>query len=502
MSRRHVIAPGCVLTITALTLTLAVAPAAATRPAAQTSGTPAAGSVRKPPPGMVQALQRDLRLNRVQAETRLLNEARLTPIEASLRRRIGDRFAGAWFAGNLAQVLVVATTDPADPSLITALDARPLVVGRSLLDLEAVKAKVDAALAHDRAARVRYIDVRTNKVVILSAKAAETIAILNAADVDPAAVQVVTSDEQPRPLYDLIAGDRYYVGATTRCSAGFSVTKGAQNGFVSAGHCGKPGSATVGFNRRPQGIVKDSAFPGDDFSWVAVNNDWTPQPLVGNGTGGTMSVSGRRSAVEGSSVCRFGSISGWHCGTIQQRDTSVTYPQGVVDHLTRTTVCAEPGDSGGPFISIEQAQGITSGGSGNCTSGGFTYFQPISEILTAYGLTLTTVKIAALGPGSCTSYPRLSTGTLNSRQSVYWPHDHGFVTTATGTYSACLPNNPGRDYDLYLEKWNGKAWSTVAASESPSSYEQIDYFGTPGRYRYRVYAESGSGPYALGHDEP
>ena len=37
-----------------------------------------------------------------------------------------------------------------------------------------------------------------------------------------------------------------------------------------------------------------------------------------------------------------------------------------------------------------QAQGVTSGGSGNCTVGGTTYFQPVNEILSAYGLSLVT----------------------------------------------------------------------------------------------------------------
>lgn len=45
-------------------------------------------------------------------------------------------------------------------------------------------------------------------------------------------------------------------------------------------------------------------------------------------------------------------------------------------------MCAEPGDSG------DQAQGVTSGGSGNRRSGGTTYHQPINEILRTYGLTL------------------------------------------------------------------------------------------------------------------
>ena len=133
---------------------------------------PAAEFVRKPPPGMVQALQRDLLLTRVQAETRLLNEARLTPIEASLRRRIGDHFAGAWFVGDIAQILVVATVDPDDASLIASLGARPLVVSRSLADLESDQDEGRrGAGPRPRRHGVRYIDVRTNKVVTLSKRA-------------------------------------------------------------------------------------------------------------------------------------------------------------------------------------------------------------------------------------------------------------------------------------------------------------------------------------------
>ena len=66
------------------------------------------------------------------------------------------------------------------------------------------------------------------------------------------------------------------------------------------------------------------------------------------------------------------------------------YAEGTVTGLTRTNVCAEPGDSGGSFISGNQAQGMTSGGSGNCTFGGTTYFQPVNEVLSAYNLRLIT----------------------------------------------------------------------------------------------------------------
>jgi len=62
------------------------------------------------------------------------------------------------------------------------------------------------------------------------------------------------------------------------------------------------------------------------------------------------------------------------------------YSQGTVTGMIRTNVCAEPGDSGGSLVAGNGAQGVTSGGSGNCTVGGTTYFQPVNEILDTYGL--------------------------------------------------------------------------------------------------------------------
>jgi streptogrisin C len=101
-------------------------------------------------------------------------------------------------------------------------------------------------------------------------------------------------------------------------------------------------------------------------------------------------------AAVGSSVCRSGSTTGWHCGTIQATNQTVNYGGGdIVRGLTRTNVCAEPGDSGGAYVSPNgatrvQAQGFTSGGSGNCTSGGTTFFQPVNEALSRYGVSLVT----------------------------------------------------------------------------------------------------------------
>ncbi|MFI6512775.1 S1 family peptidase [Streptosporangium sp. NPDC050855] len=508
MSRRNIVLAGRALLVGVLTT--------AALPAIAQGATSASASYAqfalKPPPGMLQALQRDLFLSREEAQTRLLNEARLVPVEANLRRTLGKRFAGSWFAGEIAQNLVVATTAPADVPLIVAQGARAEVVTRSLADLKEIKAHVDVALPNiqqnplssaPQPGSVRYIDTKINKVVVLSTTVNATTASLFDAGVDPVGIRVIASTEKPRPLGDLTGGDPYYIGASNRCSIGFAVTRGTEKGFVSAGHCGKIGNTTTGFNRSPQGIFQASVFPVSDYTFVLTNPKWSTTPSVKNGTGGVVSISGSRPAIEGASVCRSGSTTGWRCGTIQQLDTSVTYPQGTVYELVRTNVCAEPGDSGGSFISLNQAQGVTSGGSGDCSSGGTTYFQPVNEILAAYGLTLATDGTTTPPTtGTCTGYPQKTNGALVVDESVYQPRTLFYRTTAAGIHSGCLDSNDGGDFDLHLEKRSGTKWLTVVSADGPNPDETISYQGAPGFYRYRVTAASGAGTYVLGYKAP
>lgn len=107
-------------------------------------------------------------------------------------------------------------------------------------------------------------------------------------------------------------------------------------------------------------------------------------------TGTVVAVHGAVPAAVGFPVCLLGQASGWHCGTITATDQTVQYDQGLVSGLTATSVCSDAGDSGGAFISGDQAQGVVSGGIGDCSANGTTYFQPLAPIPTTYGLTLQT----------------------------------------------------------------------------------------------------------------
>ncbi|MFJ1767396.1 trypsin-like serine protease [Amycolatopsis sp. NPDC088138] len=59
-----------------------------------------------------------------------------------------------------------------------------------------------------------------------------------------------------------------------------------------------------------------------------------------------------------------------------------------VTGMISTTVCVQGGDSGGPLFAGNTALGLTSGGSGDCASGGQSFYQPVTEALNAYGVTV------------------------------------------------------------------------------------------------------------------
>jgi streptogrisin C len=343
-------------------------------------------------PGMVAALQRDLGLDDDQLAARLATEAAAPVVQRRLATVLGDTYAGAWIAPG-ADRLTVATTDPARAARIRAEGAVPKLARHSAKDLTEAKQALDRTPANSKI-HTWYADPARDSVVITVARGAEAAARTFAAAAGVKDVTVVTAAEAPHTVYDIRGGDQYVINGNTLCSVGFSVA----GGFVSAGHCGGVNSPTLGNNNVAQGTFAGSSFPGNDYSFIRTNANWTPQPWVGNYAGGNVLVAGSQDAAIGSSICRSGRTTGWRCGTLQGRNETVNYAQGAVQGLSRMSACAEPGDSGGSVISGNQAQGVTSGVTGNCTSGGTTWFQPVNEILGVYGLSLTTS-----GGGSSTS---------------------------------------------------------------------------------------------------
>ncbi|MFG1890922.1 carbohydrate-binding protein [Micromonospora sp. NPDC049051] len=418
MLRRPATVAATTLGAAVLVLTMALA----TQAGADTTPSPTAPAVGSGgvAPEMFAALQRDLRLTPDQARARLAVDDRASRAQQVLRTTLGAGYGGTWVTAEGAAV-AVGVTRAADAGPVRALGAVPVPVTYGEDTLHAAVDRLNRRAAAAPATVVGwYADLPGNSVVVLARDGGSAAArsFAAAAGVPAGAVRVQGSTENPRPYADVIGGNAYYTGSS-RCSIGFSVN----GGFVTAGHCGRAGARTS----QPGGTVRGSTFPGRDYAWVQVDAGNTPRGLVNDYCGGTVTVAGSAEAAVGAAVCRSGSTTGWRCGTIQQKNASVTYPEGTVTGLTRSNACAEPGDSGGSWISGDQAQGVTSGGSGNCTTGGTMYFQPVNAILAAYGLSLVT----AGGPAP-TPTP---TSTGNPPDGTTWQVGTGYAAGATVSYA-------------------------------------------------------------------
>jgi streptogrisin B len=228
-----------------------------------------------------------------------------------------------------------------------------------------------------------YIDGAANRVVVTAdstVSGAEVASIKKIAGADAGAIRIKHVAGMFRPL--LSAGAAIY-GGQYRCSLGFNVVKGSTYYFLTAGHCGKV--ATTWYTNAGHttliGPTVNYSFPGNDYALVRYANASLSHP-------GGFTVA---NAFVGESVKRKGSSTGTHAGTVTALNVSVRYVghlHGVVSGLIQTNVCAEPGDSGGPLYDGTKALGITSGGSGDCTSGGTTFYQPVREAANAYGVTV------------------------------------------------------------------------------------------------------------------
>jgi streptogrisin D len=177
-------------------------------------------------------------------------------------------------------------------------------------------------------------------------------------------------------------GDAIYT-SSARCSLGFNVRSGSTYYFLTAGHCTNIG-ATWTTGSTVLGSRAGSSFPGNDYGIVRYTNT----TITKRGMVGSQDITSAGTPAVGATVYRRGSTTGIRSGRVTALNATVNYAEGRVSGLIRTTVCAEPGDSGGPLYSGTTALGLTSGGSGNCSTGGTTYFQPVTEPLSVYGVSV------------------------------------------------------------------------------------------------------------------
>lgn len=315
-----------------------------------------------------------------------------------------SRTAGSWLAADGRTV--VAVTDEKAAAEVTRAGARPKQVRYSMEQLDSAARTLRAG---PRVAGTAWmVDPTSNEVVVLGDSTVSTDRWSRMKGVAARVGGEVRMERTTGAFTLRTSGAAPIFASGSRCSAGFNVTDG-QNGYIlTAGHCGPNGTTwfTDTSGRTGIGTTVQSNFPGNDFSLIRYDNSAVDRRgIVDIGGGRTVRITGVADPVVGQEVFRSGSTTGLRSGKVTGLNATVNYPEGTVSGLIRTTVCAEPGDSGGPLLAQGVALGVTSGGSGDCDKGGVTFFQPVTKALTALGVTIPGTKTGGAKAGGAPTGP-------------------------------------------------------------------------------------------------
>ncbi|MEU4804559.1 S1 family peptidase [Actinosynnema sp. NPDC023587] len=359
-------------------------------------------------PEMVAALARTLGVSDTAAVQRLDREAGQQRTLADLVAG-GVRVDGAYFdqSGKLT-----VNADRAGAAKVRSAGLAVRTPARGEKALNAVQADLDRLAAERAPAGIASwgVDVASDVVTIQVVDRNRPLAsaFLAEAAKHGSAVRV---EQVAQPLSTQAAvypGSKMTInGGSGYCSVGFGARTSAGTQYlVTAGHCvGNLPTLHYDGTRFAKGTSTRYALGRDsvDMGVAKIDSGNSITTQVGTwGAAGLISVKGGSRGAVGASVCKSGATTGWTCGSITGYNQTVTYtdpnggPSTVVRGLGKSSVCTMGGDSGGAYISGNQAQGMTSGGPTNqqCTfnggvqNGKSSYFQPLGDALSYYGLTL------------------------------------------------------------------------------------------------------------------
>ncbi|MET9978877.1 S1 family peptidase [Streptomyces microflavus] len=263
------------------------------------------------------------------------------------------------------------------PSAVAAPEPQVKATASQLADAGA------AMLGVDVAGTAWYTEASTGKIVVTvdsTVSKAELAEVKGALANSKAELTVKRTTGKFTPL---IAGGEAITTGGSRCSLGFNVSVGGVAHALTAGHCTNI-SASWSIGTRT-----GTSFPNNDYGIIRHSNPAAADGRVYLYNGSYQDITTAGNAFVGQAVRRSGSTTGLRSGTVTGLNATVNYgSSGIVYGMIQTNVCAEPGDSGGSLFAGSTALGLTSGGSGNCRTGGTTFYQPVTEALSAYGATV------------------------------------------------------------------------------------------------------------------
>ncbi|MEU4499617.1 S1 family peptidase [Streptomyces sp. NPDC023998] len=304
-------------------------------------------------------------------------------LASTLNKDLGADAAGTYYDAD-AKTLVVNVLDESAAQAVRKAGGKARIVENTLAELKTARQTLTTKATIPGTSWA--VDPVTNKVVVTADRTVKGAQLTKLSQVvkglgDKAELKKSAGEFKP-----FIAGGDAITGGSGRCSLGFNVVKDGQPFFITAGHCTESISTWSDSSGKEIGQNADSSFPDNDFGLVKYTSDVAHPSEVNLYNGSTQAITKAGEATVGMKVTRSGSTTQVHDGEVTGLDATVNYGNGdIVNGLIQTTVCAEPGDSGGSLFAGDTAIGLTSGGSGDCSSGGETFFQPVTEALSAFG---------------------------------------------------------------------------------------------------------------------
>ncbi|MFD5749342.1 S1 family peptidase [Streptomyces sp. NPDC127033] len=320
-----------------------------------------------------------------------VNAAAAGDLASQIASQLGEAFGGSYYDSEKQQIIVNVVGDNNKVELqVKQAGAVVRNVKNSTSQLKAASQTLKAEATIPGTSW--SVDPRTNQIQVLADRTVtdagwnQIESTVKSLGSDVARIKRTAGEFKP-----LAAGGDAIFGGGARCSLGFNVvTADGAPGFLTAGHCGVAAAEWADAqDGQPIATIADATFAGGgDFALAAYDDPATEvASTVDTGDGQIVDIAAAAEAAVGQEVIRMGSTTGLADGSVTGLDATVNYGNGdIVNGLIQTDVCAEPGDSGGPLFTADGgAIGLTSGGSGDCTVGGETFFQPVTTALAAVG---------------------------------------------------------------------------------------------------------------------
>ncbi|MFC8825622.1 S1 family peptidase [Streptomyces sp. NPDC057137] len=313
----------------------------------------------------------------------------------ALTESLGESRTGGFYVDSDEDRFVVTVTDDAAARTVNEAGGVAERVTYDTAHLDAIQQKLDDTFTTPGTSW--GVDVLANQVIVRAdstVSGADYAALEGAiaAHGDAAKIERI-GGEITQSAGSPINGGDYIQNIASSCSYGFSVrskTDGSKKSILTAGHCTRDWSSADWYksNGLYIGYTTGSNYgsTGNDFGLIRQNND-TQVDYYGNvetAGGGTQDISYSRDSRVGEYVCASGYRTGNLCNSVGAKNQTVNYTSGVtVKGMDVACIDRNGGDSGGPLYAGTAALGILSGtNSSTC----YSYFQPVNEALSWYGV--------------------------------------------------------------------------------------------------------------------